>query len=72
VGAITLEVPACHITLLDLLNQWSSAFHLRALPGLRLTKIPPISTKILSLWNLGQSRGLNFNHMTIYVSYIYA
>jgi hypothetical protein len=34
--AITLEVSACHITLPDLFNRWSSAFYLNTLPGLRL------------------------------------
>jgi hypothetical protein len=35
-GATILEVPAYHITLPDLPNRWSSAFHLRASPSLRL------------------------------------
>jgi hypothetical protein len=36
-GATTLEVPAFHITLPALPNQWSSAFHLRAPSGLQFT-----------------------------------
>jgi hypothetical protein len=35
-GATILEVSAFHNTLPDLSNQWSSAFHLRAPPGVRL------------------------------------
>jgi hypothetical protein len=35
-GATILEVPAYHITLPDLPNRWSSSFHLRASPSLRL------------------------------------
>jgi hypothetical protein len=36
-----LEVPAFHITLLNLLNQLSSAFHLRAPPSLQFNQIIP-------------------------------
>jgi hypothetical protein len=35
----TSEVLAFHISLPDLLNRWSSAFHLRAPPDLRLSNL---------------------------------
>jgi hypothetical protein len=40
-----LKVPAYHITLPDLPNRWSSTYHLRGPPGLRLTTQHPKEPK---------------------------